>query len=302
MARGSTADVENVLSEMFRGGSPVVLSSGRIGLVLALETLGIRRADNVALFPYASHCVIEAVGRVGSPVRSDSAEAILCRVLYHQWGYVQERAVTDRVIEDAVDSFCVRGASLFPAGGDFEVWSLSKLLGCLGGGVLWCRDAAVAAEMRDRRDSRNALTSLRWLLRVLSRSWPRLVPFWYGAESLGGAPPRWACSDIRSALREWDRMATERRERLGLVRDLLPSWLVPDEDRLPSVVPVIASEEQGRALSALGFSASFRHFERIESNGTRSVVRMFPIPVHQDVPISILDEARRIMAGSPVCT
>lgn len=295
----SPARVESFLSEMFGNrGVPVVVSSGRVGLVLALEQLGIRRVDPVGLFPYASHCVIESVGRVGSPVCDSSAATMPRRVIYHQWGYVQEHARGGHIVEDAVDSFCLPSAMLFPAGGDFEVWSLSKLLGSLGGGVLWCRDEAAAATIRARRDGRNSLTTLRWLLRLLSRPCPCLVPFWYGAESLGGAPPGWACGDILSGLREWESIIEARRRRLAMFLDVLPPWLPRDDSRLPTAVPVIASESQGQALVALGFSAGFRHFERVAQTGDRTLLRVFPIPVHQDVPLRLLDAARRIMLNA----
>lgn len=292
----SPARVESFLMEIFGcKGAPVVVSSGRVGLVLALEELGIHRADPVGLFPYASHCVIESVGRVGSPVCDSSAATMPCRVIYHQWGYVQERARGAHIVEDAVDSFCQPSAMLFPAGGDFEVWSLSKLLGCLGGGVLWCRDVAAAENIRARRDARNSVTTMRWLLRLLSRPCPRLLSFWYGAESLGGPPPGWACGDILTGLREWESIIKARRRRLSILLDVLPHWLPQDDSRLPTVVPVIASESQGHALAALGFSAGFRHFERVDHSGERTLLRVFPIPVHQAVPIRLLDAARRIM-------
>ena len=276
-------------------GYPVVVSSGRIGLVLALEALGVRRADLIRLFPFASHCVIESVGRVGSPISGDATTLSPYRIVYHQWGYVQERSLSGKIIEDAVDTFCLPGAPLFPSGGEFEVWSLSKLLGSLGGGVIWCRDQVVASDIRQRRDERSALTSARWVIRLLSRRWPNLAPFWYGSESKGGAPPSWGCGDILHGLRHWDEIADARRERLEVMRQLLPSWLILNETRLPTVVPVAVKAEQGEALLALGFSTGFRHFERVTQEGAREVVKLFPIPIHQDVPLGVLCEARRLV-------
>ena len=290
------ARLESFLAEIFGNqGVPVVVSSGRVGLVLALEELGIRRADPIGLFPYASHCVIESVGRVGSPVCDSTAAAMSNRVLYHQWGYVQERMAGRRIVEDAVDTFCLPSAKLFPAGGDFEVWSLPKIIGSLGGGVLWCRDEAAAVAIRARRNDRKSFTTLRWSLRLLSRPCPRLVAFWQGAESQGGAPPEWACGDILSGLRQWESIIEARRRRLAILLDIIPSWLPRDNTRLPTAIPVLASERQGKALTALGFSAGFRHFEIVFQSGTRSLLRVFPIPVHQDVPIRLLDAARQII-------
>lgn len=104
----SPRDLEEKLSEMFgKAATPVVVSSGRVGLVLALEALGVRRIDPVGLFGYASHCVIESVARVGSPVYHAATTAQHTRIVYHQWGYVQQYEPFDRLVEDAVDSFCL---------------------------------------------------------------------------------------------------------------------------------------------------------------------------------------------------
>lgn len=288
--------VEALLASRHHGGFPVVLSSGRIGLVLALEALGITRADLVGLFPYASHCVIEATGRVGSPVCRDRSSDH-ARILYHQWGYVQEASAAGAIIEDAVDSFCLPEATLFPAGASFEVWSLPKLTGSLGGGVLWCRTESLAAEVRARRDARSGLATFRWLLRAASTRWPGLVPYWYGAESAGGAPPGWGCADILDGLHRWDDIAAARRARLDIVGSLRPSWLSEAEGRLPTAVPVEVGGAEGSRLTALGFTAGFRHFERV-SGTSRESVRVFPIPVHQDVPLGILASARSIVTDA----
>lgn len=289
-------DLEEMLSGMFgKVATPVVVSSGRVGLVLALEALGVKRMDPVGLFGYASHCVIEAVGRVGSPVCYAATTAPHTRIVYHQWGYVQQYEPFSRLVEDAVDSFCLPGAILFPAGGDYEVWSLAKIFGCQGGGVLWCRDRTAASRVRALRDGRTQLKHLRWALRYLSAPFPRLRPLWYGAESAGGEPPAWACGDMRWCFDQWEEIGANRRRRLELVQDLAPAWLPSMKDRLPAVVPVLASEQQGAALVALGFHAGFRHFEVVAEGVAPTHHRTFPIPVHQDVPLRVLEHARRIL-------
>jgi putative PLP-dependent aminotransferase (TIGR04422 family) len=271
------------------------VSSGRTGLVLALEAMGAGRADLVGLFPYASSCVVEAVGRVATPVGGPAALAAGLRLVYHQWGFVQERGLGTAVLEDAVDSFCEPGAELFPAGGEYEVWSLSKLLGSLGGGVVWCRDVAIAREMRERRDCRNGLTAARWGARLLSTRWPAWGALWHGAEVAAGAPPRWGCGEILRRIERWHMLLQERGVRVGMVRPHLPSWLETAPGRIPTAIPVVVDSDQATALERIGFTTGVRHMERVRS-GHRDLVRLFPIPVHQDVPLAALERALAVVA------
>lgn len=293
---GGSASLEARLADRFEG-FPVLVSSARVGMVLGLEHLGVTRPDPVSLFPYASHCVIEAVGRVGAPIAGRVDDRAPYRVLYHQWGYVQERPSAPGLIEDAVDTFCDHGAELFPAGGDFEVWSLPKLTGCLGGGVLWCRSEEAARSVRELRDVRCGLDNLRWLVRAASVRWPALLPLWHGAESAGGKVPGWARADVAEALDRWSDIAAARRERLALLKAVKPSWISFHGTRLPTAVPLEVSDEVGSRLSNLGFSAGFRHFELVTDRG-RELRRVFPIPIHQDVPLQVLHRAVALILGS----
>lgn len=59
--------VEARLASMFYGGHPVLCSSGRSAIVLALIGSGLSRADTVNVFPYANHCVLDAVSRIATP-------------------------------------------------------------------------------------------------------------------------------------------------------------------------------------------------------------------------------------------
>jgi putative PLP-dependent aminotransferase (TIGR04422 family) len=207
---------------------------------------------------------------------------------------VQERNPDGLVVEDAVDSMLLPGGSLFPANGRYEIWSLTKILGTAGGGVLWCRDADTGRRMRQLRDQRKSLRSLRWLLRFLSERMPALGQLWSEAESLAGTIPPWALGHISAAIDHWDEFAEARKQRLDVLADLRPGWLPAQTERLPVAVPVSPSESEGKLLSNLGFVQGFRHFERIDADGRRENVRVFPIPVHHKVPISVLERARDV--------
>jgi putative PLP-dependent aminotransferase (TIGR04422 family) len=286
--------LERQLMGMFDGGCPVLFSSGRAALTAAIAHFGLGRADVVGIFPYASHCVVDAVARLATPEVNPAAPR--ARVVYHQLGFVQERGLDEAVIEDAVDSLCIPGTRLHPGGAGYELWSFPKIAGTLGGAVIWCRrehDANALAVLRDR----TAASNVQWLLRALGTAWPRAHLWWQGAESSLGRPTAWQLGEIRHALAQWPALVQRRQDNLAVVRDLLPSWLSVAPGRLPTAVPV--ETEAGESIaSEFHLTAGLRHVERIDPDGSRRLERLLPIPIHQDLSVAQLAAIRRKVAGS----
>jgi hypothetical protein len=108
-----------------------VFPSGRQALTEAVRRLGLGRADRVALPEWSSHCVISAVGLVATPVPMREAKDPAAVLIYDQWGWPRVRWPNARIIHDCVDT-----ASLAFSDADAQVWSLSKVLGLSGGGLL----------------------------------------------------------------------------------------------------------------------------------------------------------------------
>lgn len=286
----SAASIEDTFASMFQGGHPVLCSSGRAALVLALLGSGLSRTDRVGIFPFASHCVLDAVSRVVTPQAGASVSRGCPRIVFHQWGYVQEHDLAADAVEDSADTLAVPGCRLFPGGGAFEIWSLPKILGTTGGGVLWCRHSDVAEQLRRLRDVRGGRT-VQWLLRLLGGRSPLLHAWWQGAEGNSGAPSRLQTGEIMAALAEWPAIVADRQRRIEMAWPLALPWLPRSTDRLPCVVPTLAGEGGEQLASELGFAAGMRMMERVEQNGRRTLLKVLPIPVHQDVSLAWLRRA-----------
>lgn len=280
----STKAIEVRLAAMFPGATPVLVSSARAGIRLTLERLGLGRGDTVGVFPYASHCVLDALARIATPgpLSSDSAACLL----YHQWGYVQETSGGRMVIEDAVDTLCEPGARLFPAGGDFELWSLPKILGTLAGGVVWCRNKDDALSIRSMRDK----SAGGWAMRALSHVWGPAFSCWAGTEASRGSCGWPGNGEIMSALNRWQEIFDDRKKKLKMLESLLPDWLQPNAGRLPCVVPVNILEVMHFRYKEMGITTGVRHMERLHEDGRRELLRMLPLPIHQDIPISVVEQ------------
>lgn len=278
--------VEGQLRALFPDGHPVLCSSGRAALALCVAHRRLTRGDLVDIFPYASHCVVDAVARHATPQLPGERPARL-RIVYHQWGFVQESGLGDAV-EDAADTLCAPGTELFPAGGALEIWSLPKIISTLGGGVIWCRNEADARRLRDARDRAGARLT-QWGLRILGQRFPTAHWWWQGAEPLLGRPSRLQLGELTTAIESWDAAAADREEKLHIAWPLAPSWLTRAAGRYPPVVPVEVRAADGEAVARdFGLSAGMRYFDRVGTHGGHHLVKLLPVPIHQDMEMSLL--------------
>jgi putative PLP-dependent aminotransferase (TIGR04422 family) len=286
--------LETKLGSLFPSGHPVICSSGRAALTLCVAHQKLTRADAVDIFPFASHCVLDAVARNATP-RTYSGSATQLRIAYHQWGYVQERALNPSTIEDCADTLCAPSTSLFPGGGKLEIWSLPKIVATLGGGVIWCRSKADALSVQQLRDQAGGKTS-QWLMRLLGHWFPLAHLWWQGAEASLGRPSSLQLGEIAAALDNWDNVVQDRREKLEIARPLAPAWLSMLPGRLPSVMPVELGESSDKLADEFRLSAGTRHFEVVEAADQRRFVKVLPVPIHQTMDKTSLEIIVRRLA------
>lgn len=284
----SVDKVERKLREMFPSGYPVICSSGRSAIVLSLVASNMSRSDFVGVFPYASHCVLDAVSRVATPLAGPTSTTAALRLVYHQWGFVQEKCLPSNSIEDCVDTLCVPGASLFPGGGRFEIWSLPKILGTTSGGVLWCRDARTAEAIRILRNERGGGISP-WLLRLFAKHYPKAYYYWQGVEGNFGYVSCLQTGEYLHAFQNWENVVSDRLKKIDVIWPYAIKTLQKPIDRLPSVIPMPLYLPEN-TLKEIGVISGYRTFEMVNDKGVHSMEKVAPIPIHQDVPVNWLEK------------
>lgn len=277
------SSIEDTLETLFPSGYPVLCSSGRAAIGLALEFLDLKRNDFLGVFPFASHCVLDAVSRYTTPLTGRSSKNTKNRIVYHQWGYVQEYNLPANTIEDCVDTLCVPGAKLFPAGGIFEIWSLPKILGTSSGGVLWCRDKEVANQIRAIRDSRKYSGIIQWYLKLFSYKFPSLLSYWTGVEASNGKLSFLQTGEIHYSLNNWQKFIDDKLNRVEIASRLFPSWLKQTPDRIPSIIPVELTISSEKFVN-WGLSSGMRTFEKYIKKKSK-LIQVFPLPLHSQIPL-----------------
>ncbi|NML86972.1 MAG: putative PLP-dependent aminotransferase [Polaromonas sp.] len=281
----TSKEIEAKLRTLFPSSEPVLFSSARAGLTAVLEVLGLSRPDLIWTPPFSSHCVLEAIAHVCTPIPVVAEVGdIAAALVYHQWGHINQSSFSSnvRIIEDSVDSLLIPGSSPFAIGGDFALWSLPKVLGTQSGGVVFCRHAERASALRALRASRSS-SALQAFLRWRSKSSALAATYWNGAEALQGElvmPLR------RQALRRLKAIYQVTEERLSLLRhislDLSRSY--ERTGRLPSNLPMRLPSEWQHVWGPSGLvSAGLRSFNVARTSPDTNWVRVAPLPVHMDV-------------------
>tara|TARA_B100000579_G_scaffold423185_1_gene426059 strand:- start:207 stop:1151 length:945 start_codon:yes stop_codon:yes gene_type:complete len=288
----SSQYVENILRKRFKNqGHPILVSSGRVAITLFLISLNLKKNDKVRLFPFASHCVKEAVLRVCIPSYKAKISKNLVNIVYHQYGFINKNKTKGKIFEDAVDSLVKKNGKIFNSGGDFEVWSLNKILGSFGGAILWCKNKQVANKIKSIREKRKNYTNISWLLKLLSCNINSLNSLWYTIETYGGPVPKWALNQIVSDINTWDKLIKDRKKKLYIFKDLIPKWAQINQSRLPCALPVEISSKKISHIKKLGMKYGERHF----LTNNNKLKKVFLISIHQDVSLTTLEKIKKIL-------
>ena len=232
----SISDIEKEFSEVFFGKQVVLFSSGRYALFGILSSMNLTRNDLVFTLPYSSHCVLNVISYLATPSVLGNVPT-RAQVLYHQWGYetLCPKKGT-QVIEDSVDSLITSEEALFRNKGEFELFSLPKLVGTWFGGFVLCRNEQAADRLRESRDKMQRNSLLQTSLRLLNSRFERAVHYWGNSEPLNGEVGSYMRRNIWIGLQELKRTASVRLEILEKLRELSPNHLAITPGRIPTAL------------------------------------------------------------------
>tara|TARA_B100000963_G_scaffold274789_1_gene243006 strand:- start:2542 stop:3489 length:948 start_codon:yes stop_codon:yes gene_type:complete len=275
--------IESILFKMFPSGYPVLCSSGRSSLYLILNFLKKNRHHKIGLFPYANQCVTDSVSRITTPCFGEESKNCDLRIIYHQWGYVQEKDVKNDTIDDCVDSLCVPGSNLFPSNSNFEIWSLPKIIGSTSGSVIWCKNKKDSLKLKLLRDS-SSYHSFQWCLRLLSKKISFIYDHWNGREYNSPKTSKIQNGEIYFLLKKWDEFIKDRKIKLNFLWEFSVKGLIKPKNRLPCVVPIYYDDSILNKIKDK-FPSGSRMMEKINYDGSRKLLKIIPFPIHQEVDL-----------------
>ncbi len=272
----STAEeIEKELKLYFNSGYPVILSSGRSAISLALRLF---YGDKlVRLFPYASQCVVSGVIQAGlipvTPLKFASLD-----ISYNQWGRTNLNLDEVPFIEDSVDSFYPLNGKVLRSGARFEVWSMSKIFGLQYGAILWCSSDSDAQKVRDLRDSNRSVIKMfkRILFRIVRNVHPTLYRNWEKLEFRYLPLFSFEYGKIFEMIKSWELLYQKRKQSYFSALTSCGLDLPEDILEFDQVIPVVI--ELPKNFSSRHKIES-RSLHRIVNSDVRTRISVFPYQV-----------------------
>ena len=159
---------EQFFNELYAPFKCVYFSRGRVALTNCIKLAKGERINQVFVQPYSSHCVLSAVSKVSTPLTIHPEESDF-QIIYHSFGnkiIVDKKKYNNILIEDSVDSTIVTNNEdeLFPNGGRFTIFSLSKIFRIPFGGIVVCHKQVDYDNLCQLRNESNKFTQTENLL------------------------------------------------------------------------------------------------------------------------------------------
>ena len=110
--------------------------SGRAAIATILRFLKINRSNEVFTDKWSSHCLFNTIGAYTNiNTEIHNPDLVIC---IHKWGEIKKIKIKKKfqIIEDSVDSLVLNKKTLFPNNGEFEIFSLPKIIGSISGGLV----------------------------------------------------------------------------------------------------------------------------------------------------------------------
>jgi hypothetical protein len=106
--------------------------------------------------------------------------------------------------------------------------------------------------------------------------------FWESIEPNVGATSSWQNGEVNLAIKKWEEIVSKRKSNLEKLWIYAVPGLDKPGDRLPSVIPVYCSQSED-AIAEAGIVAGYRMFLNVKKNSEISVIKVVPVPIHQEV-------------------
>jgi putative PLP-dependent aminotransferase (TIGR04422 family) len=276
------AEIEATFTRRF-GTTAVLLPSGRSSLAAILEFSQLSRQHLVFAPQWSSHCVWDVIGRVANPTTS-LASTVDAIIAVHKWGYPFKLEVNKNtlIIEDSVDSIIKDSSALFPLRGEFEIFSLPKIIGSYSGAIVLTSNDNFISYVHQTRLANIALATHQSQLKykkysghLLAHESPEAL------ESLNRGLTTTDLQHIQNCLPSYDlNLATIVRRIAKLNQHFGVELIAPHTSRLPCVYPLKT------AHFATHSPALFlqRQFNWSLSLNTDLFEPCWLLPLHFDVP------------------
>lgn len=279
-------DVESFFESLYKGTHAAFFSSARSGIFHILKATKLTREEHLWLPPFSSHCLTNTVSLVTTPTDRELKESSR-HLIYHQWGFpflLPPPLSKNVIIEDSVDSLVTCKTKLFPNNGDFEVFSLPKIIGSPYGGVVVSSSLDLIKEIRHLRDKGLRLGHTHHIRRLFASRDEKAKYLWSNTEPLNGPLPRWIKAATFDKLKQWDNITNDRKIKLNLLSRFS---LVPPSNnfgRLPVCIPLENNEFNKESIENIFGESICQTLIKWKKNELITK-KCLPVPIHQNISL-----------------
>jgi putative PLP-dependent aminotransferase (TIGR04422 family) len=294
--KNNIEDIERKINEIFTNTYPVLFSSGRSAIVNCLKATNLKREDIVACSPFANACIFRTVGEVSTPAPANLKFIPNAQLIYHQWGYVQKTNITNNVIEDSIDSIVINSNGLFPNHGNFEIISLSKIFGLPFGAIVFCKNEKLKNKILEIRNSNKKFVIYQNFTKFFSQFSSQVESYWNHLETLNGFPGNLISDLIYEKLEKYKSIIDDRKNKISILQKNI--FYPLSKGRYPIIIPIKIKNK--RTYKKIYLLNKFRHLERhinLSKNFRKwDLIKIFPLPIHQEVPIDLIYDIQKIIS------
>ena len=290
----SVIKIEDFFKNLYQTDYILHFSSGRSSIVNILRSLELERECLVSTAMFANSCIFRTVGHVSTPVPSYFKNQFRCSLVYHQWGYPTYTNLSNLIIEDSVDSIIYDKKGLFLNNGSYEIISLSKIFGFYSGAIIVAKNRTLYEKLKKFREENN-FTNSNFFLVLLGKINKNYNEIWSHSQTLGATESKMMNFFTPKEYFNFNELINDRREKMNIIKPLMPTWVKLDKYRLPIVIPVNYSEKILEKLKKNNIYLPIRHFNKGQVYEEWNKTKVFCIPIHQEININILKKIFEIM-------
>lgn len=285
-------EFENYLRKIYGYKAyPLFVSSARNAINICLQSLDYNKTSNINLFPYASKCIRNKINKITNISNSENIRSIT----HHYCGIVNTSRRNNTIIEDSVDTLMSVEGNFFKSNGIYEIWSLNKIFGSIGGAIIWCKEKEYFEKTKNIRDSFTKYKNLNIIFKLLFYKQPAIYQFYMSNEINSYASPDWSSSYYKSYFDNINQIISSRKKNLNLFKDIVSPNFINDT-RFPSIIAIDNSKLIVKILEKYDFMYKHRHIE-IEKNENKQLLKILPIPIHQQVSYEELRRLKEYIDG-----
>ena len=286
--------IENFFRDEFNHKNLHIFPSARACIALVLRYLKITREDEVFVNKWVSHCIFNTVGAYANITTKLDKPKLSIAV--HKWGQIQllNKNKTKYLIEDSVDSLISSNKALFVNNGDFEIFSLPKIIGSISGGIIISKNKKFISFCKKEQKKNIKLGSYQFEKKVEDINKKKTFDTWLYHESWNTFMDINALDDITRCIPNYKinkRLIYKRKK----IFEEKFNFKIFENKRIGPVIPIPLKYVKNKKLMKKNFM--IKHINK-DNKDLNNFIEVFIIPIHFKIKNTLFLKSIKVMEKS----